>query len=369
MSENSRWQTDLEEYIKQGEPEQSEKSTAWKTAIGLQDVDGLKTSEYLLATAKEHIEGKIDIKTAQKRVQAYYEERQDRIENERGTKEADIVSTRITELLGEKTFQFSPVEWKTIHGRLFRGVFDHAGEYRTYNITKSEWVLNGETVLYASADSIKATLDYDFSQEKDYSYEGLSAEAAIKHIAKFTSGIWQIHPFCEGNTRSTAVFIIKYLKTFGFHVSNDVFAQNSWYFRNALARANFNDIQKGIGATTIYLEKFLENLLMGYHNELKNRFIHVDYKQSMSDLDISGKEQEFQSANTGDLKCKSCTLDELAIINEIKNDPTITQKELARRIGKSERTIKTRTVEMQEKNLIRRENGKRNGKWEVLIKK
>lgn len=365
MSENNRWQTDFEEYIRQGEPEQSEKSNAWKTAIGLQDVDGLKTSEYLLETAKEHIEGKIDIKTVQKRVQVYYEERQDRIEVEQGTKEADIVSTRITELLGEKTFQFSPAEWKNIHGRLFKGVFHHAGEYRTYNITKSEWVLNGETVFYASADSIKATLDYDFSQEKEFSYDGLSAEAAIKHIAKFTSGIWQIHPFCEGNTRSTAVFIIKYLKTFGFHVSNDVFAENSWYFRNALARANFNDIQKGISATTIYLEKFMENLLMGYHNELKNRFIHVDYNKMMSGL---GEEQQIQSANEEIPKCKNCTLDELAIINEIKKYPSITQKELAIRIGKSERTIKARTVEMQEKNLIRRENGKRNGKWEVLIK-
>lgn len=360
MSENNKWQTALEEYIRQGEPEQSEKSTAWKTAIGLQDVDGLKTSDYLLETAKEHIEGRIDIKTAQKRVQSYYEERQSETEIREGTKEADIVSARITELLGERTFQFSPAEWKMIHDRLFKGVFEHAGEYRTYNITKSEWILNGETVLYASADSIKATLDYDFGQEKEFSYEGLSAEDAVKHIAKFTSGIWQIHPFCEGNTRSTAVFIIKYLKTFGFQVSNDVFAENSWYFRNALARANFNDLQKGISATTIYLERFLENLLMGYHNELKNRFIHVDYKEN--------EHGRLQSANEDDSKCKNCTLDELAIINEIQKNPEITQKELARRIGKSERTIKTRTVEMQEKNLIQRENGKRNGRWEVLIK-
>lgn len=357
-NDHERWQMDLEEYIRQGEPEQSEKSTAWKTAIGLQDVDGLKTSEYLLETAKEHIEGKIDIKTAQKRIHSYYEERQTRTEIEEGTKEADIVSARITELLGEKTFQFSPAEWKTIHKRLFKGVFSHAGEYRTYNITKKEWVLNGETVLYASADSIRDTLDYDFGQEKEFSYEGLSAGDAVRHIAKFTSGIWQIHPFCEGNTRSTAVFIIKYLKTFGFSVNNEIFAENSWYFRNSLARANYNDLGKGISATTIYLERFFENLLMGYQNELKNRFIHVDYKEQ------SAKVPGSKSQN-GTMKL---TLEEMAIIKVLQAEPSATQKRIAELTGKSERTIKRRTVEMQEKGLIRRENGKRNGRWEVLVK-
>ena len=331
-NDHERWQMDLEEYIRQGEPEQSEKSTAWKTAIGLQDVDGLKTSEYLLETAKEHIEGRIDIKTAQKRIQSYYEQRQSRTEIEDGTKEADIVSARIAELLGERTFQFSPAEWKTIHKRLFKDIFPHAGEYRTYNITKSEWVLNGETVLYASADSIRDTLDYDFGQEKQFSYEGLSAGDAVKHIAKFTSGIWQIHPFCEGNTRSTAVFIIKYLKTFGFSVNNEIFAENSWYFRNSLARANYNDLGKGISATTIYLERFFENLLMGYQNELKNRFIHVDYKEQ------SAKVPGSKSQN-GTMKL---TLEEMAIIKVLQAEPSATQKRIAELTGKSERTIKRR---------------------------
>ena len=223
--------------------------------------------------------------------------------------------------------------------------------------TKSEWVLNGETVLYASADSIRDTLDYDFGREKNFSYEGLSADDAVKHIAKFTSGIWQIHPFCEGNTRSTAVFIIKYLKTFGFSVNNEIFAENSWYFRDSPVRANYKDLRQGINTTTIYLERFFENLLMGYQNELKNRFIHVDYKEQSA----------IQSAIEKDSKCKNCTLEELAILKELLNNPSITQKELARIIGKSERTIKTRTVEMQKKGLIRRENGKRNGRWEVLV--
>ncbi|MDD6035880.1 MAG: Fic family protein [Lachnospiraceae bacterium] len=356
MSENN-WELELNEYIRQGEPDKVDKSNAWKTAIGLQDVDGLKTSEYLIETAKEHIEGKITISEADRRIQSYYEERRDRSEVEEDTKEADIVSVRIAKLLGEKTFQFSPVEWQNIHRKLFEGVFSHAGKIRDYNITKKEWVLKGDTVMYAPFDIIRDTLDYDFSQEKTFSYEGLSIEESVKHIAKFTSGIWQIHPFGEGNTRSTAVFIIKYLNTFGFSVSNETFAENSWYFRNALVRANYNDWQNGIHATTEFLEKFFENLLMNAGHELKNRYMHIDFQN----------ESVIQSAKNTISKCKNCTLGERAIIQEIIKNPSITQKELATIIGKSERTIKTRTVEMQDKGLIARENGKRNGRWIVLV--
>lgn len=275
MAENRKWQCELGEYLKQGEPDKAEKSAAWQTAIGLQAVDNLQISEYLLETAKAHIEGKIDIGTAQERIQSYYEEGKDRKEIEDTTREADIVSLRITEILGEQAFRFSPAEWQTIHRRLFEGVFEHAGRFRPYNITKKEWVLNGETVYYASCDSIKDTLEYDFNAERQFSYKGLPLQEVIKHVAKFVSDIWQIHPFCEGNTRATAVFLIQYLKTLGFRVSNDVFAENSWYFRNALVRANYNDLKNNVYATTEYLELFFENLLMGGQNELKNRYLHI----------------------------------------------------------------------------------------------
>ena len=357
----NNWELELNEYIRQGEPDKVDKSNAWKTAIGLQDVDGLKPSAYLIETAKDHIEGKISITEADKRIHSYYEERKERNEIEEDTKEADIVSVRIAKLLGEKTFQFSPVEWQNIHRKLFEGVFDHAGKIRDYNITKKEWVLKGDTVMYASYDSILDTLDYDFSQERNFSYEGLTIEESVRHIAKFTSGIWQIHPFGEGNTRSTAVFIIKYLKTFGFTVSNETFAENSWYFRNALVRANYNDWQNGVHATTEFLEMFFENLLMNAGHELKNRYVHIDFDN----------ESATQSAKTNDSKCQNGTLDlsleELAIINILKQEPSATQKRIAEMSGKSERTIKRRTVEMQEKGLIARENGKRNGKWKVLV--
>ncbi len=270
------WQFDLEEYIRQGEAGKAEKSCAWKTAIGLQDVDGLETSAYLLETAKEHIEGYIDIDTARKRIDSYYETRTERREEEKGTEEADRVAARITQILSEKTFQFSPAEYRMIHKRLFFGIYDHAGMTRTYNITKKEWVLHGKSVFYASADSINATLEYDFGQEKQFSYKGLSLQESVRHLAKFTSDIWQIHPFCEGNTRTTAVFIVKYLKTFGFHINNDAFAEHSWYFRNALVRANYNDLTRGIHATTEYLEHFFGNLLLGMEYELKNRNLVID---------------------------------------------------------------------------------------------
>lgn len=351
MADERNWQFELTEYIKQGEPDRAERSEAWKAAIGLQDVDGLKTSDYLLDTAKEHIEGKIDIATVQKRVSSYYEQQNVRQAVEDGTEEADKVAARIAQMLNENTFQFSPAEFKAIHRRLFSDVFKHAGEIRTYNITKKEWILKGDTVLYASFDSINDTLDYDFNLEKKFSYEGLSANEAVKHIAKFTAGIWQIHPFCEGNTRATAVFIIKYLKSFGFDVNNDLFSENSWYFRNALVRANYNNVKNGITATTKYLELFFENLLLGKNNELKNRYLHIDFQSDMQ----SDKSTE-----------QNVTLDELALLQLISKNPSITQIQLAEKMQVTDRTIKRKMKLLQEKGLIQRVGGKRNGKWIVL---
>lgn len=361
MAEEMNWQFELDEYIKQGEPGQAEKSEAWQTAIGLQAVDGLKTSAYLLDTAKEHIEGKISIDEAQKRIQSYYENREGREEVENATKEADIVSTRITQLLGEKAFQFSPAEWLNIHRRLFDGVFSHAGHIRQYNITKKEWVLKGDTVTYAAWNSIRDTLDYDFATEKQFSYEGLSVDAAVKHLAKFASNIWQIHPFCEGNTRATAVFMIKYMQAFGFKVNNDAFKKNSWYFRNALVRANYNNLQNGIHATTKFVEMFFCNLLLDTNYELKNRFMHVDY------VDSAYSQSSIPKVSKSQFNTLECTLEELAVLELISNNPSIKQSELVQNTGKSLSTIKRITESLQKKEYIRRVNGKRYGKWEVLI--
>lgn len=360
MSVEKNWQFELEEYIKQGEPSRIEKSEAWQTAIGLQAVDGLKTSDYLLNTAKEHIEGKISIDEVQKRIHSYYEQRDQRTEIENDTKEADIVSTRIAKLLGEKAFQFSPAEWLTIHRRLFEGVFSHAGQIRQYNITKKEWVLKGDTVIYASWNGIRETLDYDFTTEKQFSYEGLSIDAVIKHLSKFASDIWQIHPFSEGNTRATAVFMIKYMKTLGFKVNNDSFEKNSWYFRNALVRANYNDLQNNIHATTRFLEMFFSNLMLDTQYELKNRYMHVDYV----DVDFQSINSKVPKSHFDTLECSA---EELVILKLISKTPSITQKELAAETGKSTSTIKRIMETLQEKEIIRRVGGKRYGTWEVLI--
>lgn len=365
MADEKKWQLDLNEYIRQGEPDQVEKSGAWQIAIGLQQVDGLQTSDYLLDTAKEHIEGKINIKEVQRRIHAYYEEQAVRHEVEAGTEEADIVSARITELLGEKTFQLSPVEYRNVHRRLFEGVFDYAGQIRTYNITKKEWVLNGDTVIYAPYNSIRDTLDYDFQTEKQFSYKGLSLGESIRHLAKFTSDIWQIHPFCEGNTRATAVFMIKYMKTFGMNVDNEAFKSHSWYFRNALVRANYNDLKNGVHATTKFLELFFSNLLLGTDYDLKNRYMHVDYVPKQVDIENQSVISKVSKVQNDTLKC---TLEEMAVLKLMMVNPSVTQKELLIKTGKSLSTVKRIVALLQEKGYVQRVNGKRYGKWEVLVK-
>ena len=353
---------DFEEYIRQSEPHKREKGYAWQTAIGLQAVDGLKPSEYLKEKARQHIEGDITIDEVKQLVDSYYKSKVARSSSEDRTEEADKVSARITEILSENTFTFSPIEYLAIHRHLFEGIFSHAGQIRDYNITKNEWVLKGATVLYASAGSIRETLEYDFSQVKIFDYKNLNIDEAIRHIARFVSGIWQIHAFGEGNTRTTAVFTIKYLHTFGFNFSNETFANHSWYFHNALVRANYNDLTKGVYATTEFLEKFFRNLILNEQNELKNRNLQIDEIEK----------EAIQSAKQTDMdipKCKNCTLDctleEIAVLNYLKEKPNATQKEIAQHIGKSERTVKSMTVNLSERGIIERKNGRRNGFWEI----
>ena len=265
----------FKEYLKETEPDKANKGYAWSTAIGLQAVDGLKPSEYLVKTAIQNIEGEITIKEAQNLIDSYYAEKADESVDENRIEEADKVSARIAALLSEDAFSFSPNEYISIHRKLFTGIYSHAGKLRDYNITKKEWVLDGATVLYGTASELKETLEYDFSQERNFSYRGMSTEDIIHHLAVFVSRLWQIHIFAEGNTRTTAVFFIKYLRTLGFSATNDIFAEHAWYFRNALVRANYNNLQKGIYETTEYLEKFLRNLLLDEHNPLNNREIHI----------------------------------------------------------------------------------------------
>lgn len=276
----------FKEYLRESETDKVYKGYAWSTAIGLQAVDGLKPSKYLIETAIQNIEGKITMKEAQNLIDSYYEERPMHLMEGERTEEADKVSSRIAEILSETAFSFSPNEYISIHRKLFQGIYEHAGKIRDYNITKKEWILDGETVVYGSASELMATLEYDFSQERNYSYRGLSMDEIIHHLAVFISRLWQIHIFGEGNTRTTAVFFIKYLRTLGFSATNDIFAENAWYFRNALVRANYTNLQKGIHETTEYLETFLRNLLLNEKNELHNRDLHIGETLNKEKVDI-----------------------------------------------------------------------------------
>ena len=249
-------------------------------------MDGLKPSKYLIDTAIKNIEGEITIDEAQELLNTYYEENPKADTGDR-TEEADKVAVRIAKILSEKAFSFTPNEYISIHKKLFTGIYGHAGKLRDYNITKKEWVLNGATVLYGSASELRATLDYDFSEEKKFSYKNLNMEEIIHHLAIFVSRLWQIHVFGEGNTRTTAVFFIKYLRTLGFDATNDTFAENAWYFRNALVRANYNDLKNGVHETTEYLELFLKNLLLDEKNELHNRSMHISGMFEKVDIESS----------------------------------------------------------------------------------
>lgn len=338
----------FDEYLRQGEPNKAEKAKVWRTAIGLQQVDGLRPSEYLIETAKQNIEGDITIDEVKKLIESYYQQHPTKTEEDR-TEEADKVSARIAEMLSEQTFTFSPAEYLTIHRRLFTGIYKFAGKIRDYNITKKEWVLNGETVLYASANSLRATLEYDFEQERKFSYKGLSEQQIIEHIAHYISNLWQIHIFGEGNTRTTAIFLIKYLRKLGFkNVNNDLFANHSWYFRNALVRANYEDLLKGIYRTEKFLILFLSNLLLKGNFSLKNREMHI-----LADTVNDTVKPQIDTVND-------------TVFSLIKQDNEITAKEISERLKLSLSTAKRKIKDLKDSGKIERIGSDKTGHWKLI---
>lgn len=265
----------FDEYLRQGEPSQKERAENWKTAIGLQAVDGLQPSAYLIDVAKRNIEGEITLDETRKLIDSYYQSKTVRTPKDEDEEEADKVSANIAKILASKTFAFNTNGYVSLHRRIFEGVFKHAGEIRQYDISKKEWVLEGDSVNYLNWEDLRRALDWDIEQEKNFSYKGLTDDEKIEHIAKFISGIWQIHAFREGNTRTTAIFTIQYLRSLGYEVNNEMLAKHSWYFRNALVRANYRNIQKGIDYSPIYLVRFFRNLLLKDGWVLKNRYLHI----------------------------------------------------------------------------------------------
>ena len=354
------FEIDFDSYIRQREPSQQENGKLWQTAIGLQQVDGLSTSKYLYETAKRNIDGEITIEEAKQLIDSYYESKDGRTEEDSDTEEADKVSVRIRKLLAEKTFSFTPDLLLSIHKRLFTGVLKKTitGRFRDYNISKREWVLDGESVLYANADMIRQTLDYDFAQEKAFDYSSLSKEEAVKHLSRFIANIWQTHPFGEGNTRTTAVFTIKYLQSLGFNVNNEPFEKNSWYFRNSLVRANYTNMNAGIYMNTEYLEKFFRNMLLDEKNELKNRYTHIRY------VEQAAVSKGGQKTTPGGQKKWSETTQKIYIL--IKENPAITRKELCDTLSINPSAIQKHIDKLKNDGVIIRNGGAKGGHWEVI---
>lgn len=277
---NKQLYIDFEAYERLAEPHKRERASLWRTAIGLQDVDGLKVSDYLKEAAVKHIEGDITIDDVRQQLKSYYVNKTTHDNDDAEKEEADRVAANIAKLLSEQSFSFTALEFLNIHRHLFDGVFKHAGEIRPYDISKKEWVLQGDTVVYGRAADIMMALRYDIQQEKDFCYKGLTTDEIINHIVDFVTLLWQNHPFREGNTRTTAVFIIKYLRSIGFRANNDLFAENSWYFRNALVRANYRNPSKGVEPNKSFLVKFFRNLMLGEQHELKNRYMLIGYNDT-----------------------------------------------------------------------------------------
>ena len=356
--EKNPYEIDFEEYIRHTDASKKDKTFAWSTAIGLQQVDGLKPSSYLYETAKKNIEGELSFDEAKNLIDSYYESRTVRTQDDERTEEADKVSSRIAQILSEPSFNFSPSHLIAIHKRLFEGIFKFAGKIRDYDITKKEWVLNGDTVMYGASFELKAALDYDFEMERNFKYKGLSTDEIIKHITFFVSRLWQIHAFGEGNTRTTAVFTIKYLRSMGYKVDNDIFAQNSWYFRNALVRANYKNLKEGIEENTVYLERFFRNLILGENNELKNRYTHIDYDEYIKKFGENEKSSEKKFRDNQ----KSSEI----ILELLKENPKLSAKKLSKQIGITSRAVEKQLASLVEKGFIKHEGSPKGGHWEIL---
>lgn len=353
---------EFEEYLRATEPGPKERAELWQMAIGLQKVDGLEVSDYLVDTAKRHIEGEVNIDDVDKLITTYYQSEAAR-EIPDDVKQADEVSKNIVRVLSEQSFSFSIQGLAGLHRRIFNGVMKHAGEFRKYNVTKKEWALDGATVLYGPYEDLTRTIEYDLEQERQFSYKGLSQSQIIEHLVRFVSDIWQIHPFPEGNTRTTAVFTIKYLRSMGYSVENDMFKSHSWYFRNALVRANYRNAVKGVEPTYEFLILFFRNLLLGENNELRNRYLHIRWDEAKCQNEVSNvakPQNEVSKMTKPQLSVK-----EKAVVEIMTENPHVTIDKIAEITGISDSTIDRIIKTLKEKGVIERKGQKNNSEWIV----
>ena len=256
------------EYEEKYKSSNYEKQLQWDMAIGLQEIDNLKPSKYLEKLLEENIEDNLTIEEVEKELREYYIEKENKDEINHNELECDFVSVRIVELLNEDKFELSVDYLKYIHKFLFQDVYDFAGNFRQKDFSKHEIILNNDSVAYGDYKTLTESLEYDISLEKEKNYQEMNIVEVINNITKFSSNIWQVHPFREGNTRTTAVFIEKYLISLGYNVDNSLFKDKSVYFRNALVRSNYFNNSLNIKEDSSYLIKFYENLLLGKNNNL-----------------------------------------------------------------------------------------------------
>lgn len=373
--------TDFDEYLVAGEPDKRERAYGWATAIGLQDVDGLKPSQYLINTAKRHIEGEISQEEARRLVDEYYETKEGH-DLPADVQEADKVSARMIAVINSPTFNFSVAYYLGLHRQIFDGVFKFAGEIRSVELTKREWVLNGDSVQYTPSCMIKDTLEYEFDRERKFKYKGLSEDRFVEHFAAFISGIWQIHPFREGNTRTAALFAIKYLRSRGYSVTNDLFAEKSYYFRNALVRANYENDRLGVEKTFLPLEEFFKVLLYGDEIELHNRFLKIGQEHGTAAAKaIAGLHRHGDVTNVGVNKPDVGINHGDGVINDVINgvikftekeeiavkafirDPRLSAARLADLIGVKQRQAQRIIASLKNKAGLKRRGARKNGEW------
>ena len=379
-------------YFKAEEPGRRERAKAWATAIGLQKVDGLTPSQFLFDTARDHIEGRITQNQARRRIRDYYAQER-RVGDaapyqdvkkkitrlDRGKEEADKVSERIVAVLNDGGFAFTPEYFISIHAKLFKGVLPTAGKIRSVNIRKREWVLKDESVTYGDAASIRQSLVRDFIDEREFDYGGKTPRKIIPHFARFIAQIWQVHPFGEGNTRTTAVFTIKYLRSLGFAVDNDAFRDNAWYFRNALVRANYADYAHDVKREWSYLEAFFRNLLLGERNELKSRYLLIgltdEDKQKIRELTDPGSCQKKTGRKRGKKTTQKTTQKmagrttqktALKILSILRRNPNATRKDIVVVTGLTEDGVKWNLRKLKAAGRLRRIGPDKGGHWEVV---
>ena len=251
------------------------KQLQWDVAIGLQEVDSLKPSKYLKKLVEENINGEKTIYEVEHELKEYYIEKERLNDINHNELECDLVSTRIVQLLEDEKFELSVDFLKYIHGYLFKDIYDFAGQFRKIDFSKHELILNNDSALYGDCKTLKESLEYDISLERVKNYKEMNIVEVINNITDFSSRIWQTHPFREGNTRTTVIFIIKYLISLGYQVDNTLFKDKSVYFRNALVRSNYFNNEKNVKEDNSYLIKFYENLLLGKNNNLQSKDLIV----------------------------------------------------------------------------------------------